>query len=148
LGVSVRATREAAVELRLHEGRHVDAVDEQAAIPLEQPGRIDLGRLDLDPPPHHPGPGGTDETRVTEVHVGERRTVQVVGWGELGHASSSSSDRMVAPEVSMGGRGRQAPAARCGWTGGHQWSADTSSPATHTCATSAEVAWAKALARA
>ena len=70
------APREAAVELGVDVGDHVDAVDPEERVALEQPRGVDLGPLDLDPAHDHAGQVAADEPRPAELDIGERRSVR------------------------------------------------------------------------
>jgi hypothetical protein len=88
-GVPLAAAREPAVELRLDERRHVDPVDEQAAVALREPGGVDLEPPHLDAAHHDVRQVGLDEPCAAQVRAHEPRAAQVSGPGRGLHAASS-----------------------------------------------------------
>lgn len=83
---------EAPVKLSFDERRHVDAVDQQgAAVALQEPRRVDVRSLHIDPAHHHTGQVGPGEPGTAQVRAGEFRVPQLIGPGEGNHDHSSSS---------------------------------------------------------
>ena len=92
-GAPVGAAGEAAVELGLDERDHVDAVDAQEAVAVDEPRCVDVRPLHLDPAHHDAGQVSPDEPGATQVRADELRSLQVVGPGEGCHDSSLSGAR-------------------------------------------------------
>ena len=85
LGPSVGTPGKSPVQLGLDEGNHVDPVDEQRALAVEEPWRVDVGSLHLGLAHHDAGQVSPDEPGAAQVRVDELRPPQVVGTGERGH---------------------------------------------------------------
>ena len=73
-GTPVGTAGKATVELAVDEGDHVDSVDEQGALAVEEPGRIDVRALRVDGTHHDAGEVSPDEPGAMQVGVDELRS--------------------------------------------------------------------------
>ena len=108
-GAPVRAAGKPAVEFGLDEGDHVDAVDAQGAVAVEQPRRVDVRARDLDAAHDDAGQVGPDEPCATQVRVDELRSLQFVGPGEGCHRFSLSNAPGGAVDAHRAGTATRVP---------------------------------------
>jgi hypothetical protein len=96
-GTPVGAAGKAPVEFGLDKWGHVDAVDAQRAIAVQEPRCVDVRPLHVNPAHHYAGKVRSDEPSAAQVRADELRAPQVVGPGERRHGLSLSRPHMSRP---------------------------------------------------
>jgi hypothetical protein len=78
-------------------GGHVDTIDAQRAIAVQEPRCVDVRPLHVNPAHHYAGKVRSDEPSAAQVRADELRAPQVVGPGERRHGLSLSRPHMSRP---------------------------------------------------